>query len=71
MRLVAEDELGRRLEAEGTCVNHIGVHLNPNLFTFNCLTRWEYGDVTSWGEDHDNWSSHAIRDFFRSQVLGK
>ena len=71
VRITAEDELGRSLEAEGRCVNHLGVHLNPNLFTFNCLTEWEYGGVSSWGEDHDNWSATSIRHFFRSEVLGK
>lgn len=71
VRLVAEDELGRTLEAEGRCVNYIAVHLNPNLFTINCLTEWEYGGVTSWGEDHDNWSANSARRFFRGEIVGK
>ncbi len=64
VRLVAEDELGRKLEAEGRCVNKIGVHLNPNLFTWNCLTEWRWNDHQAWGEDHDNWSAPAATTFF-------
>jgi hypothetical protein len=41
------------------------VHLNPNLFTWNCLTRWSFDGVEAWGEDHDNWSAPAARRFFR------
>lgn len=70
VRLTATDELGRQLEAEGRCVNHLGVHLNPNLFTFNCLTEWEFGGVRAWGEDHDNWTAPAVRQFFREGAGG-
>jgi hypothetical protein len=59
------DELDRELRAEGRCLNQIGVHLNPNLFTVNCLTEWTFGGVTAFGEDHDNWSAPAIRKFVR------
>jgi hypothetical protein len=38
--------------------------LNPNLFTWNCLTEWEFGGVRAYGEDHDNWSAPAARRFF-------
>jgi hypothetical protein len=36
------------------------------MFTVNCLTRWTFGDVTAFGEDHDNWSAAGIREFSRS-----
>ncbi len=58
------DERGRVLRAEGHPVNRIGVHLNPNLFTWNCLTRWTWDGGTGWGEDHDNWSAAGARRFF-------
>jgi len=64
VRLEAEDELGRELVAEGRCLNRIGLHLNPNLFTCNCLTEWRFGGATAYGEDHDNWSASAARRFF-------
>ncbi len=69
--LEATDELGRSLVAVGECVNKLGVHLNPNLFTWNCLTRWQWGetqdtlDRQGWGEDHDNWGAATARRFFR------
>lgn len=62
------DTEGREVRAEGHCVNRIGLHLNPNLFTWNCLTEWTFAGVTAWGEDHDNWSAPAARRFFRAQL---
>ncbi len=70
VRLVAEDELGRKLEAEGRCHNRLGLHLNPNLFTWNCLTEWEWDGGRAWGEDHDNWSAAEATRFFRAQRNG-
>jgi hypothetical protein len=66
-RVVVEitDELGRALRAEGVPVNRLGVHLNPNLFTWNCLTEWSWDGGRGWGEDHDNWSAAGARRFFR------
>lgn len=59
------DEGGRDFEARGRCVNHIALHLNPNLFTVNSLTEWELDGVGCYGEDHDNWSAAGARRFFR------
>jgi hypothetical protein len=63
-----EDEVGRRFSARGRCLNRIGLHLNPNLFTVNCLTEWELDGVICFGEDHDNWSAAGARKFFRTQL---
>ena len=60
------DELGRTLSADGRCLNRLGLFLNPNLFTVNSLTEWSFDGVTAFGEDHDNWSAPAIRQFARS-----
>jgi hypothetical protein len=68
VRLELRDAAGRELVARGRCVNKLGVHLNPNLFTWNCLTEWTFGGVTAWGEDHDNWSAPAARRFFRRHL---
>jgi hypothetical protein len=62
------DELGRSLHAEGNCLNRLGLHLNPNLFTVNCLAEWRFDGITAFGEDHDNWSAPAARRFFRRQL---
>ena len=59
------DELGRELHARGRCLNALGFSINPNMYTINCLTEWEYDGVTSYGEDHDNWSHPSIRAFAR------
>jgi hypothetical protein len=68
VELVGADELGREFTARGRCLNHIGLHLNPNLFTVNCLTEWDLDGVTCFGEDHDNWSAAGARQFFRAQL---
>jgi hypothetical protein len=61
------DELGRTLHAEGRCQNSLGLYLNPNLYSINCLTEWSFDGVTAFGEDHDNWSATGIRRFLRSR----
>jgi hypothetical protein len=58
------DDRGRTLVAEGRTVNRLGLHLNPNLFTWNCLTEWTWDGGQGWGEDHDNWSAAGARRFF-------
>jgi len=68
VRIEGRDELGRELVAEGRCLNRLGIHLNPNLFTVNCLTEWRFGGITAFGEDHDNWSAPAARRFFRAAL---
>ena len=60
------DELGRALHAEGRCLNGLGLFLNPNLYSVNCLTEWTFDGITAYGEDHDNWSATGIREFLRS-----
>jgi hypothetical protein len=62
--LTLTDERGRTIEAEGRARNRFGLHLNPNLFTWNCLTEWTWEGGTAFGEDHDNWSAAAARRFF-------
>jgi hypothetical protein len=59
---------GGAVGAQGRCLNRLGVHLNPNLFTVNCLTEWRFGGITAFGEDHDNWSAPAARRFFRAAL---
>jgi len=68
IRLEAVDELDRRLEAEGRTLNRLGFPINPNLWTWNCLTRWEFDGRTAHGEDHDNWSMPAQRRFARRHL---
>ena len=58
------DELGRQVTAEGRTLNRFGLHLNPNLFTWNCLTEWTWDGSIGFGEDHDNWSAAGARRWF-------
>ncbi len=63
------DELGRSLHAEGRCLNGLGLFLNPNLYSVNCLTQWSFDGIEAYGEDHDNWSATGIREFLRSRAV--
>ena len=68
--LEGEDEQGRRVHAEGRTHNALSFLINPNLFTFNCLTEWTFDGVTAWGEDHDNHSMVSARRLLR-EVRGQ
>jgi hypothetical protein len=68
VRVEGVDQQGRRLEAEGRCLNRLGFYINPNLYTVNCLTEWSFGGIRAYGEDHDNWSAAGIRNFARGQL---
>ncbi len=61
------DDAGRTLHAEGRCLNGLGLFLNPNLYTVNCLTEWSFDGITAFGEDHDNWSATGINEFLRAR----
>lgn len=66
VRVTGVDELGRELEAEGTCVNKFGFLLNPNIWSVNNLTEWRWNGNAAWGEDHENWTPYGYRRFYRS-----
>jgi hypothetical protein len=69
VRVNGWDEEERSFEAIGYCVNQLGFQLNPNMFSVNCLTRWELDDGgVGYGEDHENFTSAAARRFFRSAL---
>ncbi len=68
IRLEIVDEDDRTTVAEGEALNRFGIHLNPNLFTWNCLTRWTFDGIEAYGEDHDNWSASAARQFFSARI---
>jgi hypothetical protein len=68
LRIDGSDTLGRPLEAHGRARNKFGFAINPNMWTWNCLTEWEFAGHTGWGEDHDNWSATGARRFFRDYL---
>ena len=49
----AEDKMGRKLEAEGHCLNRIAQHSVPGMFNFMSLTKWNWNNTIVYGEDHD------------------
>lgn len=55
----AEDESGRRLSAQGECLNQRITLSPPNLCVVLNLVRWHVGGETLWGESHDVWSEDA------------
>jgi hypothetical protein len=65
VRVTGADALGRRLEADGRCLNKLAVPLNPNMLSINCLTDWTFDGCRGYGEDHENWTPAAARHFFR------
>lgn len=68
VEITGEDQRGRQFHARGHCLNHIALHLNPNLFTVNSLTEWDFDGEGCFGEDHDNWSAAGARRFFRTYL---
>lgn len=60
-----EDERGRAFTATGRCLNKLGVPLNPNMLSINCLAAWDLDGIAAYGEDHENWTPAAARAFFR------
>jgi hypothetical protein len=59
----AADELDRPIYAEGTVMSRQVFLCYPSMFCWNSLVRWEFDDVTSWGEDQDVMHPRRWRDF--------
>lgn len=55
----ARDELGRRLQARGECLNQRITFSPPNLCVVLNLVRWDVSGEILWGESHDIWSEDA------------
>ena len=49
-------------------MNKLGVPLDPNMLSINCLTEWEFDGVRGYGEDHENWTPAEGRAFFREYL---
>jgi hypothetical protein len=57
----AEDVLGRRVEAEGRCVNRFAFQASPNICAWMSLTSWAFDGLEAWGEDQDVWAPADLR----------
>ena len=58
----------RKLNVQGQCLNKLGVPLDPNMLSINCLTEWEFDGVRGYGEDHENSTPAEGRAFFREYL---
>jgi hypothetical protein len=69
----ARDALGRKLEAVGECVNHMGFQNMPSMMNLVSLVRWDFegsdGTATeAWGEAEDVWDVERYRPFARATL---
>jgi hypothetical protein len=65
LELECEDELGRTLEATGTCLNRLANPATPGMFAWMSMTEWSVGNDTCYGEDQDVWSPDQLRATYR------
>ena len=65
VRVEGVDELGRTLEAHGTTASRQVFTAYPDMFCWNSLARWDFDDVTAWGEDQDIWHPRKWREHAR------
>jgi hypothetical protein len=62
----AKDDLGRNLNALGTCENLLNWPCYGWAFEYWCLTRWEFDGLTAYGEVNDHYPLQELRYFKRS-----
>lgn len=67
----AEDEHGRRLEAEGRCANWLHFTSFGQSFWWWSLAEWRFDGATGWGEDVDFYAAPQSRRFIRSLTAGR
>jgi hypothetical protein len=59
IRIRATDQLGRELDARGTCRNRRSVVANPELYALLNFVEWREQGASLEGENHDVWSRTA------------
>ena len=71
-RVVIEgrDEHGRELHARGTARNGLGIQINPNLASMDCMMEWDLDGLAGHGQDNDDWTQPTARAFFRELLFG-
>ncbi len=52
---------------EGRNVNRFALNMYPNLFVWECQTRWSMDGLDLVGEDEDNWGIHPFRKYVRGR----
>jgi hypothetical protein len=66
----ARDEHGRELGAEGRALNALGIQINPNLASMDCMMEWDIDGARGHGQDNDDWTQPTARAFFRRFLYG-
>jgi hypothetical protein len=56
----ANDALGRRLEAHGSCRSRLANQATPGMFAWMSLAEWTWNDAHGFGEDQDVWSPDLL-----------
>lgn len=60
IEIVANDALGRRLEASGRVIASFASQSTPGMFAWMSTVAWTVGDRRGHGEDHDVWSPDTL-----------
>lgn len=64
----AEDVRGRRLRAVGTSLNYAALQLQPGMFNWSSMAKWEFNEVVCHGELQDTWHPDRYRAFVRGRI---
>jgi len=68
--VVATDELGRCVEANGTMVSRQVFTSYPSMFCWDALVDWRADGFVGWGEDQDCWHPRKWRQFLQAHRDG-
>lgn len=66
VKLVAEDELGRPVRAEGPTTNLLNWRHHPTIWTWWQQVDWDLNGMPALGETNDYWPLQHVRRFLRS-----
>lgn len=64
----ATDALGRQLQAIGVSRTRLAYQIQPGMFNWSTLARWEFGDAVADGELQDTWHPDTYRSFARGEL---
>lgn len=64
----ATDSLGRELQAKGVSRTRLAYQIQPGMFNWSTLARWEFGDAVADGELQDTWHPDKYRSFARGML---
>jgi hypothetical protein len=65
--ITATDALGREVRATGESLTKFAYQLQPGMFNWSSLARWQFGGLTAHGELQDTWHPDKYRQFIRNE----